>query len=584
MIRGAIRTRSRSPRLARASVRRRGRISGRVGPRAPSGRDLKAGRTPARRAVADPAPARRTSAGPAPVRRGQRVRAGCRGRGRSWYAGRQRVRCGCAGWPAGSASGALGCRRVGRSCIGRRYAGLRYHQAQVHRAQVRPAWVPPASVRRARTRRAQAASGPPFESSAPRGTEDTSRSAAGEPADPASDITPPSGFSSPAAFGSAGGSDQTAVFGAPGSAATSGNTGGRGPDGPGGSGAYGAAGSADGPGGSGAYRAAAGPGRRTGWHRVPRRRAALDGPGRQRRLSRGGRAGWQWRLRRGRGVGRRAGWFRCLPRGGRARRQRRVPPRRLRVARLRPRGSARLRRRAGLRPTRAGPAGAAPVRPARLRAAGPRTAGLRPAARLRTPGPARLRTRLRPAGPARLRPTVLQRGLRPARIPHGPAPRDHPAAPARLRRLLQRRFRLHPRQPGVHAGARVRGGRCRCRSSSSACRPCWVSPASRRVRRRPSAPTSARSFSASGIVVILGLVLGAILTAILFTVLRGAVIGRRTDLGSAWKAALPKVPGLIGVSVLLGLFFAIVAVVGVRAGDRARRRDRRRRRGPSWGP
>ena len=71
-----------------------------------------------------------------------------------------------------------------------------------------------------------------------------------------------------------------------------------------------------------------------------------------------------------------------------------------------------------------------------------------------------------------------------------------------------------------------------------------------------------RSFSASGIVVILGLVLGAILTAILFTVLRGAVIGRRTDLGSAWKAALPKVPGLIGVSVLLGLFFAIVAVVG----------------------
>ncbi len=72
----------------------------------------------------------------------------------------------------------------------------------------------------------------------------------------------------------------------------------------------------------------------------------------------------------------------------------------------------------------------------------------------------------------------------------------------------------------------------------------------------------ARSFSASGIVLILGLILGAILTGILFTVLHGALLGRRTDIGSAWKAALPKVPGLIGVSILLGLFFAVVAVVG----------------------
>jgi len=71
-----------------------------------------------------------------------------------------------------------------------------------------------------------------------------------------------------------------------------------------------------------------------------------------------------------------------------------------------------------------------------------------------------------------------------------------------------------------------------------------------------------RSFSASAIVLVIGLILGAILTGILFTVLRGALIGRRTDLGTAWKAAMPKVPGLIGVSVLLGLFIAVVAVVG----------------------
>ena len=42
----------------------------------------------------------------------------------------------------------------------------------------------------------------------------------------------------------------------------------------------------------------------------------------------------------------------------------------------------------------------------------------------------------------------------------------------------------------------------------------------------------------------------------------------RTDIGSAWKAALPKVPGLIGVSILLGLFFVGLLAVAVRAGDR----------------
>ena len=92
-----------------------------------------------------------------------------------------------------------------------------------------------------------------------------------------------------------------------------------------------------------------------------------------------------------------------------------------------------------------------------------------------------------------------------------------------------------------------------------------------------------RSFGASGILVILGLVLGAILTAILFTVLRGALIGRRTDLGSAWKAALPKIPGLIGVSVLLGLFFAVVAIVGFGLAIGLGVGIGRAPRAPSWG-
>ena len=48
----------------------------------------------------------------------------------------------------------------------------------------------------------------------------------------------------------------------------------------------------------------------------------------------------------------------------------------------------------------------------------------------------------------------------------------------------------------------------------------------------------------------------------LLTVLREAVIGRRTSLGAAWRAALPKVPGLIGVTVVVGLLLTVIAVVG----------------------
>lgn len=83
----------------------------------------------------------------------------------------------------------------------------------------------------------------------------------------------------------------------------------------------------------------------------------------------------------------------------------------------------------------------------------------------------------------------------------------------------------------------------------------------------PTSPEAAlgyvgRSLGVSGLVVILGLVLGAVLTAILYTVLRGAAIGRRTDLAAAWRAARPKVPGVIGVTVLVGLLLMVVAIVG----------------------
>ena len=71
-----------------------------------------------------------------------------------------------------------------------------------------------------------------------------------------------------------------------------------------------------------------------------------------------------------------------------------------------------------------------------------------------------------------------------------------------------------------------------------------------------------RSFAASGIVGLVGLILGGVLTGVLLTVLRGAVIGRRLDLGAAWQGARSKVAGLVGVAVLTGLIVIVIAVVG----------------------
>lgn len=71
-----------------------------------------------------------------------------------------------------------------------------------------------------------------------------------------------------------------------------------------------------------------------------------------------------------------------------------------------------------------------------------------------------------------------------------------------------------------------------------------------------------RSLTASGIVTVIGLVLSAALAGVLITVLRGALVGRRTDLGTAWRAVRSRVPGLMGVVVLSFLVVAVIAVVG----------------------
>jgi hypothetical protein len=49
---------------------------------------------------------------------------------------------------------------------------------------------------------------------------------------------------------------------------------------------------------------------------------------------------------------------------------------------------------------------------------------------------------------------------------------------------------------------------------------------------------------------------------VLIVVLRSAMIGRRTDLATAWRAARPRVAGLVGVAVVTFLIVLVVTVVG----------------------
>jgi hypothetical protein len=69
------------------------------------------------------------------------------------------------------------------------------------------------------------------------------------------------------------------------------------------------------------------------------------------------------------------------------------------------------------------------------------------------------------------------------------------------------------------------------------------------------------TLAASGIVVVIAVVVGAALTAMLLTVLRGALIGRQTSIGEAWGSAAPKLAGMVGLNLLIGL--ALVLVMGV---------------------
>lgn len=85
-----------------------------------------------------------------------------------------------------------------------------------------------------------------------------------------------------------------------------------------------------------------------------------------------------------------------------------------------------------------------------------------------------------------------------------------------------------------------------------------------------SAPTSlgeirrylTRTFVVSGVSGLLSLLLVAVLSAVLVTVLRGALIGRRTSLGQAWRAGARRVPGLLGVALLVAVVVVVLGGVG----------------------
>jgi hypothetical protein len=61
---------------------------------------------------------------------------------------------------------------------------------------------------------------------------------------------------------------------------------------------------------------------------------------------------------------------------------------------------------------------------------------------------------------------------------------------------------------------------------------------------------------------LIGIALSALLTGLLLVVLSRAVLGQRIDPGAAWQAMAPRAPGLVGLSLLIGLIVGAIMLVG----------------------
>jgi hypothetical protein len=70
------------------------------------------------------------------------------------------------------------------------------------------------------------------------------------------------------------------------------------------------------------------------------------------------------------------------------------------------------------------------------------------------------------------------------------------------------------------------------------------------------------TFGLAGIAGLVSLLVGAALTGILVAVLRGGLIGRRTSAGEAWRAVSNRLPGLVGLSLIVGILVGLIVAIG----------------------
>ena len=83
--------------------------------------------------------------------------------------------------------------------------------------------------------------------------------------------------------------------------------------------------------------------------------------------------------------------------------------------------------------------------------------------------------------------------------------------------------------------------------------------------RRRSPGSSPAPASAGSSAAIITLVATAVLTGVLMVVISRSVLGAPVDAGEVWRAARPRVPGVLGVVVLVALIGLGILAVGAAA-------------------
>lgn len=74
-------------------------------------------------------------------------------------------------------------------------------------------------------------------------------------------------------------------------------------------------------------------------------------------------------------------------------------------------------------------------------------------------------------------------------------------------------------------------------------------------------PALSGAASLGGVSVVVGVLANTVLTGLLIVIISRAVLGAPVDGGDCWRAARPRLPGLLGVVVLVGLITVVVMIV-----------------------